>query len=149
MQTSQPSFPEYQRRRLGRRGPQWQQIVRMVRRAFGSPTFAGFWRYWNPLFGYYLFYRCYRPLVRVVPRAIAVILTFAASGVIHDAFASLAVQRPFAWCTAGFTLFGVYVVIEESAGWNLRKAPRWLRPLYHFALIAGTTWVIQKLRGHW
>lgn len=145
----QPTFAEYQRRRLGRRGPQWHQIVRMVGRSFGAPTFAAFWRYWNPLFGYYLYYRCYRPLIRIIPRPMAVIATFAASGVVHDLFATVAVQRPIAWCTGAFTVFGVFVVAEEGVGWNLRRVPRWLRPLYHFALIATTVWVVQKLRGHW
>ena len=26
----------------------------MLRRSFGAGTLAGFWQYWNPIFGYYL-----------------------------------------------------------------------------------------------
>jgi hypothetical protein len=48
-----------------------------------APSFAGFWRRWNPVWGYYLLYWCYRPARRVLPRAAAVLVTFAASGLAH------------------------------------------------------------------
>jgi len=121
----------------------------MLRRSLSAPTFGGFWRYWNPLFSYYLYYRCYRPLVRFLPRAPSVVLTFAASGAVHDLFASLAVREPFVFCTPLFAVFGVYVVTEEGLGLKLEVAPAWLRAFYHLFLIVGTVWLAQRLRGNW
>ena len=45
----------------------------------------GFWRFWNPVFGYALGKYIYRPLVCQLPRPVAYILTFIACGLIHDA----------------------------------------------------------------
>lgn len=145
----QPTFSQYQRRRLGPASTEWQRIVSMLGRSLSAPTFAGFWRYWNPLFSYYLYYRCYRPLVRHVPRAPAVVLTFAVSGAVHDFFASLVLRDPFVFCTPVFAVFGLYVVAEEAVGWRLGGAPKWLRAVFHVTLIVGTVWVGQVIRGRW
>lgn len=145
----QPTFAQYQRRRLGPATSEWQRIASMLRRSLSAPTFGEFWRYWNPLFSYYLYYRCYRPLVRHLPRAPAVVLTFAVSGAVHDFFASLAMRDAFIFCTPVFAVFGLYVVAEEGLGFRLVAAPTWLRSAYHLALIIGTVWIGQRLRGNW
>jgi hypothetical protein len=57
----------------------------MLGRSFGAGSFAGFWRYWNPVYSYYLDRFCYRPLRRVFPRSPAMVATFACSGfLLHD-----------------------------------------------------------------
>ena len=56
----------------------------MLQRSFGAPSFAGFWQYWNPIWGYGLGKYVYSPLQRVLPAAIALIMTFVVSGGIHD-----------------------------------------------------------------
>jgi hypothetical protein len=54
-------------------------------RPLGASSFAGFWRHWNPVYGYVLLYYVYRPLRRAVPRAAATVTTFLVSGfVLHD-----------------------------------------------------------------
>lgn len=130
------TYRSYERRRLGdRRG--LAAVVRMSRRAFTAPSFGAFWRIWNPLFAYYLYRWCYAPFARSLPRSSAVILTFAVSGAIHDVFASLAVRGPYLLFTPVFAVFGGFVVIEERAGWSLRRWPRPLRVVFHGAVIAG------------
>lgn len=145
----QPTFAQYQRRRLGPASSEWRAIMTMLRRSLSAPTFGEFWRYWNPLFAYYLYYRCYRPLTRFLPRSPSVVLTFAVSGAVHDLFASLVVRQPFVFCTPVFALFGVYVVAEEMSGFKLKGSPGWFRAVYHLALIVGTVWIGQRLRGNW
>lgn len=72
-------------RRLGSDGNELAQLGRMFGRAFGADSFAGFWRYWNPVYSYYLDRFCYRPLRNVLPRPLAVVATFACSGfILHD-----------------------------------------------------------------
>lgn len=131
------TYRQYERRRLGNASGEWAGIVYMTGRAFGASTFAGFWRYWNPLFSYYLYFRCYRPLVRRLPRPAAVVLTFAASGAVHDLFASLAAMRLSLLCTSVFALFGLLVVLEERFSLNLDWAPPGVRALIHGSIIAG------------
>lgn len=110
----------------------------MVRRSFGASSFAGFWRNWNPLFSYYLYYRCYKPLVRFLPRSLAVVFTFAVSGAVHDLFASLAVARLFVLFAPVFAVFGLLVVVGERAKLNFAWAPFWLRVTIHLGVIVGT-----------
>lgn len=132
------TLAQYVRRRngvpLGARG----SLRNMLTRFLGAASFAGFWRHWNPLFGYYLHDRCYRPLVRFVPRPAAVVLTFAVSGALHDGVASLATTQPFVLFTPAFALFGLGVVVEERLGWSLSGAPVWLRAATHATIVVGT-----------
>ena len=143
------TYRAYERRRLGNRSTPWARIAYMTRRAFGAASFAGFWRYWNPLFSYYLYYRCYRPLVRFLPRALAVVLTFAASGAVHDVFASLAKMRIFVLFTPVFAIFGLVVVAEETLGWSFSRLPVAARACLHAGLIAGTFAAGLFIRAQW
>ncbi len=56
----------------------------MLRRSFGAQSFAGFWQYWNPIFGYGLGKYVYAPLRTYLPAFIALILTFVICGLGHD-----------------------------------------------------------------
>jgi hypothetical protein len=56
----------------------------MLHRSLGAATFAGFWRYWNPIWGYYRSRYVNVPLRTIMLAAPAAIATFAASGAIHD-----------------------------------------------------------------
>src|SRR5690625_3199936 len=89
MTISKPTYREYEERRLGHSVNQLMGIKSMFRRSFGSSTFAGFWRYWNPFFSYYLYYYCYKPLAKFLPRSLVVVCTFTFSGAVHDFFASI------------------------------------------------------------
>ena len=74
-----PSLARYAERRIGD-GTTEQQLFNLLVRPFAAPTFAGFWRTFNPLYSYYLYYWSYRPLRRLVPRPLAELITFAVSG---------------------------------------------------------------------
>ncbi len=69
-----------------------KSLRNMMYRSFGAGSFGGFWQYWNPIWGYNLGKFIYSPLKRVLPRAFAVIVTFAISGAVHD-LATMAVRR--------------------------------------------------------
>jgi hypothetical protein len=54
-------------------------------RPFVSQSFAEFWRSWNPFVTYWLCLYCYRPIRRLLPRSLAILLTFGVSGfLVHD-----------------------------------------------------------------
>ncbi len=56
----------------------------MLYRSLGAGSFAGFWRYWNPIFGYGLGRFVFVPFKRAVPAPLALIATFVVSGALHD-----------------------------------------------------------------
>jgi hypothetical protein len=73
------------RKRLGCADNDFVLLQRMVSRSFGAGSFSRFWRYWNPVYSYYLGRFCYRPLRKMLPRPLAVVATFACSGfLLHD-----------------------------------------------------------------
>lgn len=98
-------------------------------------------RIWNPLFSYYLYYVRYKPIVRFVPRSVAVVLTFSVSGAVHDLCASLVTMRVFVLFAPVFTVFGLLVVVEERFGLSLSWAPVWLRASIHALVLVGTVGV--------
>ena len=79
----------------------------MLHRSLGAASFAEFWQYWNPIWGYGLGKYVYVPARRILPRAAAFIATFIVSGAIHD-LATMVVGRSFAFLfTPWFFLLGV------------------------------------------
>jgi hypothetical protein len=127
------SLSAYIGRRLGGGSP-GQQLGAMFTRSFGSGSPAEFWRYWNPVYGYVLNYRCYRPLRRWLTRSPALLLTFAASGfLLHD--------LPFGWwlrllktgalplpfVSLWFVLIGIGILLAEALRVNYADRPLGVR----------------------
>ena len=48
--------------RLGPGTSEPGRLKTMLTRSFGAGSFHEFWRYWNPVYAYYLHDKCYRPL---------------------------------------------------------------------------------------
>jgi len=143
-----PTLNEYIDLRLG--STLEAQAVNFLRRPFTAETFAGFWRYWNPVFSYYLSYYCYQPLRRWLPRRPAVIATFGACGGAHAAIAFMLAglaPRPALASLAifWFTLLGVAVVLLETLKLSFVRWPAALRPLAHIGIIAACYKVAELL----
>lgn len=85
-------------------------LQNMLIRSLGAGTFAKFWQYWNPIWGYTLGRYVYEPLNRFLPSSVSLILTFIISGGFHD-FATMLVRgAPVFLFTPWFFLMGVVVV---------------------------------------
>lgn len=91
----------------------------MLYLSFGAPTFAGFWRHWNPIFGYALGRYVYSPLKRRVPTALALIATFVFCGAVHDLVTMAVRGSPAFLFTPWFFLLGVGVVLGRLTGLDL------------------------------
>jgi hypothetical protein len=100
-------------------------------RSFGAGTFGEFWRYWNPVYGYVLTYYVYRPLRTVLPRPLAVWLTFLACGFfLHDLVGWLLARQVRApEMSVVFLLFGGGVVLAEALRLDLSAQPLLVRVL--------------------
>jgi hypothetical protein len=141
-----PTLAEYLRVRLGREGGVAAWFNFFVR-PFGAPSFAGFWRRWNPVYGYFLYYDAFRPLSRFLPRGLAVLATFAACGlVLHDLPAWVVVGRVLPpGGTLVFVLFGLGAVLGEALGMDLSRRPVPARAAVNAAYLAACSAVMLVL----
>ena len=113
------TLAEYVKRRNGVPLGDSRSLRNMLQRSFGAVSFAGFWQYWNPIWGYGLGKYVYSPMHRVLPAAIALILTFVVSGGIHD-LVIMALRRSVTFLfTPWFFVLAVGVVLGRAAGMDL------------------------------
>ncbi len=88
-------------------------LQNMLIRSFGAGTFAKFWQYWNPIWGYALGRYVYEPLNRFFPSSVSLISTFAISGAIHDLATMLVRDAPAFLFTPWFFLMSIVVVFGQ------------------------------------
>lgn len=112
--SSTMKLSEYIARRNGVPAGHSSSLKNMLLRSFGAASFAGFWRYWNPIWSYYLGRYIYKPLKKQVPRAAALVLTFAFCGFLHDVVIML-IRKDFALLfTPWFVLMAACIVLSEA-----------------------------------
>lgn len=90
----------------------------MLHRSLGAGTFAEFWRYWNPIFGYYLGRYINAPLKRWLPASLSLVITFIACGALHDAVGSAVRGSVMFLFIPWFFFMGLAVVIGQSIRLN-------------------------------
>ncbi|WP_218135293.1 MBOAT family protein [Parasphingopyxis sp. CP4] len=111
-------------------------LQNMLQRSFGAGSFAGFWRYWNPIFGYYLGRYVYRPASDVMPRWLALIITFLVCGSLHDLVTLLVRGSTQFLFTLWFFFFSIGILIGEVAGLDIAGLPTWLRAAIHIGYLS-------------
>jgi hypothetical protein len=108
----------------------------MLVRSLGASTFAGFWRYWNPIFGYYLGRYVFEPARRWMPRPPAVVLTFVACGALHD-LVTMAVRGSVTLLfTPWFFLMSLGLLGGSAFGLNFGDRPWWMRAVINLGYVA-------------
>jgi hypothetical protein len=96
-----------------------KSFTNMLHRSLGAASFAEFWQYWNPIWGYGLGKYVYAPARRIFARAATFIATFIVSGAIHD-LATMAVSRSFPFCLRpGFSCWVWRLCWGRLWGWIL------------------------------
>ena len=131
--------------RLGRNEPWWRQSYNVLMRPLTARSFAGFWRSWNPVWGYYLYYWCCKPARRVLPRLAAVMVTFTASGLAHNLLATLLSHRLNPFVTVWFMLYGAVTVASEALHMDLSHLPAPARVLVNLAYLVGCYALVSPL----
>lgn len=136
------TLAEYVRRRNGVPLGGSGSLRNMLRRSFGAGTFAGFWRFWNPIFGYYLGTYSFAPLRRVVPRPVALLLTFILCGFIHDLVTMALRGAPTFFFTPWFAFLATGVILGEVLALDVSDLPWAARAsvnLLYLAVCLGAT----------
>jgi hypothetical protein len=113
------TLSEYVRRRNGVALGAPSSLKNMMARSLGARSFAVFWQYWNPIWGYYLAKKVYSPLSQFLSSAQALIATFLVSGLIHDLAVTLILGTPVFICTPWFFFLGLGVMVGKIMGMNL------------------------------
>ncbi|WP_279350180.1 MBOAT family O-acyltransferase [Erythrobacter litoralis] len=124
----------------------------MLDRSLGAANFGGFWRHWNPIWSYGLARYIMAPLTRAIPFPAALVLTFAASGLVHD-LVIMALRRELALLfTPWFVLCALLVVLGNRLGWRVTHKPWAVRAalnLFQLAATAGIAMFTMDKFGLW
>lgn len=129
------SLSEYVHKRNGVALSAPGSLSNMLRRSLGANSFHVFWRYWNPIWGYYLSKNVMRPLGRFLPLWLAVIATFAVSGAMHDLAVSIVKFRFTFFFTPWFSLMSFFVLATDRFGISYGQYPWPIRALINTTLI--------------
>lgn len=113
----------------------------MLKNSLGAGTFADFWRYWNPVWGYYLAKFVMRPLSRALPSSVATMLTFSVSGFLHDVAVMLIKLQPSFVLTLWFSVMGSAVVLTSYAQLSYRHVIWPIRALANLSIVASCYWL--------
>jgi len=127
------------------------QLKNWFERSWGARSFADFWRFFNPVYGYYLSYYAYRPLRRFVPRALAMWLTFIVSGfLLHDLVGwALGWRIRFPEMTLVFALLGLGAVASEALHMDMSRWPFVARAGANIAYIVVCFFIVTQLLLRW
>jgi hypothetical protein len=120
---------QYVRRRNGVPPGVPGSLANMLRRSLGAGSLSKFWQYWNPIWGYYLGRYVHAPLRKYMPSTMALVLTFAVSGALHDVVVTI-VRGGLAFIfTPWFILVGIGIVAGQALhidysgySWSTRAA---------------------------
>jgi hypothetical protein len=123
-----------------------KSLQNMLHRSLGAASFAAFWRYWNPIWGYGLGKFVYRPMLQIFWPALAYIITFVVSGFIHD-LVIMAIRRTFTLLfTPWFFLLGVTAVLGRVMNMDLSNRPWWIRASINLLYLVSNIAIILMIK---
>ncbi|WP_434940476.1 acyltransferase [Shewanella sp. HL-SH8] len=111
-------------------------MTNMLKRSLGASSFYLFWQYWNPIWGYYLSRKIMKPLSDLLPMWLAIILTFAVSGALHDLAVSLVKWEFTFYFTPWFILMSFMVLVTKTFGVSYSEHHWLVRVLINISIIA-------------
>ncbi|MEJ8569382.1 hypothetical protein [Elongatibacter sediminis] len=127
---------EYVKRRNGVPAGAPGGLRNMLERSLGAKSFAVFWQYWNPIFGYALGRYVFAPLKRALPPAVALVITFVVCGAVHDLVTALVRGSPAFLFTPWFFFLGLGVVLARLTRMDLSRLPWGIRASVNLAYVA-------------
>lgn len=104
-------------------------------RSLGAKNFATFWTFWNPIFGYYLGTKIFKPLKKILPISLAFIFTFVFCGLIHDLATTLVRGKLSLFFAVWFFVMGTVVAISKKLTYDLSNQNWIFRTLANVSVI--------------
>lgn len=141
------SLAKYVKRRNGVALGKRRSMRNMLARSLGAGSFPMFWRYWNPIWGYYLSRNIMKPASSFLPIQLAVLLTFTVSGLLHDLAASLIHWQVVFFITPWFALMGLVAVIFDAFSISYRQFTWLTRASINTMIISCSLWFTYWLSG--
>ena len=117
---------------LGAKG----SLLKNLQNSLGASSNVLFWKYWNPIWGFYLLKYIYLPLNRYLPKAISSTVTFGASGALHDLAIGLLGLGWQSFLTIWFVVMGVFMNISKSLDICYRKFGFAIRAVINISSLA-------------
>lgn len=145
---SKLSLAQYVKKRNGVPLGATDSMKNMLSRSFGASSFPVFWRYWNPIWGYYLSRNVMRPIANLLPISLATFITFLVSGALHDIAVSIIKWKTILFFTPWFGFMGLMVICSKGAGISYGHVSWPVRALINasFILISlGITYFLETL----
>jgi len=139
------SLSQYVKKRTGVSLGASGSMGNMLKRSFGAPSFYLFWRYWNPIWSYYLSRYVMKPVSSFVPHWCAVIITFAVSGALHDLAVMLIKWKLLCFFTPWFSLMAVCAVLSIKLNLLFSHFPMSVRAFINFLYISGSFYLTELL----
>jgi len=127
---------EYVKRRNGVPIGNAKSLQYNLQRSIGAKNFSTFWNFWNPIFGYYLGVNVFKPLKRIFPTTISLILTFIFCGMIHDFVTILFRDDLSLFFSVWFLFMGITVVVTKYINYDLSEK-KWIYRAITNVLIIG------------
>jgi len=123
-----------------------KSLRNMMTRSLGSGTFSGFWKFWNPIWGYYLGKLVFKPLKNILPVSFSIILTFLFCGFLHDVAIMLFKWKFTLVLTPWFLLMGICVVISDFIKLDYSNFPWIARAFINILIIGSCLLIANQLR---
>lgn len=96
-----------------------KSLTNNLTRSLGAKNFASFWTFWNPIFSFYIGTKIFRPLKTIFPEAIALLMAFVFSGLIHDAVTTIVRLKISLFFSIWFFIMGSLVLITKLLRYDL------------------------------
>lgn len=127
---------EYVKKRNGVPIGNSKSLRNNLSRSLGAKNFSTFWKYWNPIFGYYLGKFIFKPLKRIFPIGIALLFTLTFCGLIHDVVTIIFRGKTSFFFTLWFLLMGLAVLISKFYKHNFAEKKWIIRALVNLSIIS-------------
>lgn len=140
------NLSDYVKRRNGVPLGDSNSLRNMLDRSLGAGKFSIFWKYWNPIWSFYLGKYIFKPLKLILPPALALIITFVTSGFIHDLVIMILNWKFTLLLTPWFLFMGLSVVIAEYSKIDYSKTPWIARAAINLIIISSCLFLAYQVR---
>lgn len=130
------NLSDYIRRRNGVPMGAPNSLRNMLHRSLGAGKFSVFWKYWNPIWSYYLGKYIFKPLKVIFPSALALIITFVVCGFIHDLAIMIVKWKFTLLLTPWFLFMGFSVILGDYLKIDYSKFPWIVRGVINISIIS-------------